>query len=370
LLLSLPLWLAPCASRAAERPLAEFANGAELAGRLALDTPRLARWAWAGAWLYPVGDRFDYRESRDGAPGYLLLRGVERREDGTVMHQGADLGNRRGGDLVHAAATGLVAYVGWQEGYGWHVVLAHRLPEGAVAYTVYAHLRKGTIRVKRGAQVGADAPLARVGQSGRATTPHLHFEVRLPGDVTERWEKTEVVDPLEFVAARLAPAPDADDWDAPYALAGRCAGLVPRERPLDERLTRDAWWKVLARAARHSRDDVPEDPEQVRDLLVEMALLPDGDHDRSTGDVDWPEFARDLGRLHAAGSRLPRVEVTATALHALCERHFGVAEPAARPARLAKRDGPGPTLAEALLAVAEPRPAPRIHRAKKVRPTP
>jgi murein DD-endopeptidase MepM/ murein hydrolase activator NlpD len=79
------------------------------------------------------------------------------------------------------------------------VVVAHRLPEGGLAYTVYAHLAAGSITVKPGTSVLMGTRLGKVGQTGTATAPHLHFEVRVPRDPQERWEKAPVVDPLAFV---------------------------------------------------------------------------------------------------------------------------------------------------------------------------
>ncbi|MEO8291330.1 MAG: M23 family metallopeptidase, partial [Gaiellaceae bacterium] len=65
---------------------------------------------------------------------------------------------------------------GWDSGgYGYLVVIAHR----SGVRTFYAHL--SSIRVRRGHRVEVGARIGRVGASGRATGPHLHFEVRTRG---------------------------------------------------------------------------------------------------------------------------------------------------------------------------------------------
>jgi murein DD-endopeptidase MepM/ murein hydrolase activator NlpD len=79
------------------------------------------------------------------------------------------------GTPVAAAAPGCVTSAGWNDGYGLVVVLAHT----AGVTTWYAHLSR--IDVRPGACVGAGARVGAVGATGRATGPHLHFEVRVRG---------------------------------------------------------------------------------------------------------------------------------------------------------------------------------------------
>lgn len=89
-------------------------------------------------------------------------------------HRGLDIRGPYGKPIV-AAANGRVTYAGRDPGYGNLVVINH----GSGIYTWYGHLsrihvRKGT-EVERGQKVGA------LGSTGRATGPHLHFEVRVNG---------------------------------------------------------------------------------------------------------------------------------------------------------------------------------------------
>jgi lipoprotein NlpD len=90
---------------------------------------------------------------------------------GGRRHDGIDLSAPEG-TAIHAASTGTVIYAGDQPGYGSIVILRH---EGGLV-TLYAHC--SALLVAEGAAVKVGQPIARVGQSGRTTGPHVHFEVR------------------------------------------------------------------------------------------------------------------------------------------------------------------------------------------------
>jgi murein DD-endopeptidase MepM/ murein hydrolase activator NlpD len=79
----------------------------------------------------------------------------------------ADYGTR-----VKAAAAGTVIFAGWKSnGGGYQVWIAH----GSGLYTTYNHM--SAITVGRGQHVSRGQQVGRIGQSGNATGPHLHFEV-------------------------------------------------------------------------------------------------------------------------------------------------------------------------------------------------
>ena len=88
-------------------------------------------------------------------------------------HEGIDLVAPTGTPVL-AAAAGEVIYAGnTVRGYGNMVVVRH----GANLLTVYAH--NSVLLVRPGDRVGVGQRLALSGQTGHATAPHLHFEVRL-----------------------------------------------------------------------------------------------------------------------------------------------------------------------------------------------
>jgi murein DD-endopeptidase MepM/ murein hydrolase activator NlpD len=91
------------------------------------------------------------------------------------FHAGVDFTASYGAP-VRAARGGRVAFAGWNAGgFGYLVVLRH----GRGVRTMYAHLSR--IVVWRGQRVAVGARIGRVGSSGHAFGPHLHFEVRVGG---------------------------------------------------------------------------------------------------------------------------------------------------------------------------------------------
>jgi murein DD-endopeptidase MepM/ murein hydrolase activator NlpD len=92
---------------------------------------------------------------------------------GNWFHTGLDF-EAPTGTPVHATRSGRVAFAGWDSGgYGELVVLDH----GGGVTSRYAHL--SAIHARAGEYVAAGATVGRVGATGRATGPHLHFEIRV-----------------------------------------------------------------------------------------------------------------------------------------------------------------------------------------------
>ena len=94
---------------------------------------------------------------------------------GNRFHAGLDFPARTGA-AVGAARSGRVVYAGWSgSGWGTLVVIAH----GNGVRTHYAHLSR--VAVDLGESVGTGSTIGFVGATGRATGPHLHFEVTVRG---------------------------------------------------------------------------------------------------------------------------------------------------------------------------------------------
>ena len=93
---------------------------------------------------------------------------------GERRHTGTDL-KTTAHDTIRAAFDGVVTQQGPFSGYGNCVVVRHSLG----FETLYSHNSRNLVR--RGQQVRAGQPVAIVGRTGRATTEHLHFEVRVDG---------------------------------------------------------------------------------------------------------------------------------------------------------------------------------------------
>lgn len=92
----------------------------------------------------------------------------------TKFHEGMDF-SAPTGTPVYATGNGTVVKAGWQSGYGNTVEIDH----GYNYLTRYAHLSKVTVR--EGQKVERGATIGQVGNTGKSTGPHLHYEVRLRG---------------------------------------------------------------------------------------------------------------------------------------------------------------------------------------------
>lgn len=90
------------------------------------------------------------------------------------FHKGIDIACAVGTKVV-AAAEGTVVFAGAKKGYGKTVIVEHRNGYR----TLYGHLSR--FAVKKGDAVKQGQKLALSGMTGRATGPHLHFEVRRRG---------------------------------------------------------------------------------------------------------------------------------------------------------------------------------------------
>jgi len=89
------------------------------------------------------------------------------------LHTGIDFAAARG-TPIRAAGSGIVTHAGWRGGYGRTVMIRH--PNGYT--TLYAHQTRIARGIRKGVRVRQGQVIGYVGSTGRATGPHLHFEVR------------------------------------------------------------------------------------------------------------------------------------------------------------------------------------------------
>jgi murein DD-endopeptidase MepM/ murein hydrolase activator NlpD len=90
------------------------------------------------------------------------------------FHKGLDIANRKGTEIL-AGADGVATFVGMRGLFGKLIIIDH----GHGITTRYAHLGKTII--KKGDHVLRGKPIASMGNTGRSTGAHLHYEVRLNG---------------------------------------------------------------------------------------------------------------------------------------------------------------------------------------------
>lgn len=100
------------------------------------------------------------------------------------LHTGLDIGAPSGTTIV-ASNAGTVIKAGWNNSYGYMVMIDH----GGGIVTLYAH--NSSLLVKTGDVVARGQAISKSGSTGDSTGPHLHFEVRVNGNY---------VDPTKYVA--------------------------------------------------------------------------------------------------------------------------------------------------------------------------
>lgn len=136
----------------------------------------------AGTWTRPAAGRF--------------TSGFGKRNIGPIgskNHLGIDIANSIGTPIV-AAADGVVSYAGTMSGYGTVMMVTHSI-EGQIFTTTYAHLSGFNASV--GDTVSKGQQIARMGNTGNSTGPHLHFEIHVG-----EWNgsRSNAVNPLRYVS--------------------------------------------------------------------------------------------------------------------------------------------------------------------------
>ncbi|MGE7272750.1 murein hydrolase activator EnvC family protein [Brevibacillus panacihumi] len=100
-------------------------------------------------------------------------------------HNGVDMAAPKGTTIM-AAASGIVTYAGYSNGFGNTVMIKH----SDEITTLYGHIREGGIKVSVGQRVTTGEKIAEVGSTGRSTGNHLHFTV---------YKNDEAVNPLPYL---------------------------------------------------------------------------------------------------------------------------------------------------------------------------
>lgn len=131
-----------------------------------------------------------YRIAAERAPFDMPVRAPHRMTSGFGMrwgrlHAGTDFAAPIG-TPIYATADGVVIEAGWRSGYGRLIRIQHEFG----IETRYAHLN--VIRVNVGQRVSRGERIGDIGNSGRSTGPHLHYEVRVGG---------QAVDPMIYIRA-------------------------------------------------------------------------------------------------------------------------------------------------------------------------
>jgi len=117
----------------------------------------------------------------------------------TRAHKGVDYAASRG-TPVRATAAGRIVHIGRKGGYGNAIIISH----GSTYSTLYAHMSSFSRGIKKGSKVKQGQIIGRVGSTGLASGPHLHYEFRINGIH---------INPLTFRQPASKPIPPSQKAD-------------------------------------------------------------------------------------------------------------------------------------------------------------
>jgi murein DD-endopeptidase MepM/ murein hydrolase activator NlpD len=103
-----------------------------------------------------------------------------------TMHYGTDMAAKHGSAIL-ATADGVINFAGWEKGYGKLIKIKHDFGYE----TRYAHLAK--INVSVGQRISQGDQIGKMGNTGRSTGTHLHYEIRRNG---------KPINPMKYIRAR------------------------------------------------------------------------------------------------------------------------------------------------------------------------
>ena len=131
-------------------------------------------------WFNPKGDSVRKALLRTPIDGARITSGFGLRMHPilgySLMHKGVDFGAPMG-TPIFAAGDGVIAMIGPSAGYGNYIRIKHN----ATYATAYGYMSRFAGGLHTGSRVRQGQVIAYVGMTGRATGPHLHFEVLING---------------------------------------------------------------------------------------------------------------------------------------------------------------------------------------------
>ncbi|MFC5050605.1 M23 family metallopeptidase [Rubritalea spongiae] len=167
--------------------------------------------------LIPTAPRMDHpMGSEHGALTYNAQKFMDMNDKRGGMHMGDDVNGIGGqnsdyGDPVYAIANGLVVYAGTPSpGWGKTIILAHRLPDGQLLHSMYAHLHE--ISAALNSHVGRGRQIGTVGSAGGRYLAHLHLEMRHTDGISNQagysMHPFDRLDPESTIIAKRNASPE------------------------------------------------------------------------------------------------------------------------------------------------------------------
>jgi len=156
-------------------PIDSLTNNEKLAAKMVDQILELGAWRIAVQkipFAHPLNETFQYTSGFGPRWG--------------TMHYGTDMAAKHGSAIL-ATADGVINFAGWEKGYGKLIKIKHDF--GYV--TRYAHLSK--ISVSVGQRISQGDRIGKMGNTGRSTGTHLHYEIRRNG---------KPINPMKYIRAR------------------------------------------------------------------------------------------------------------------------------------------------------------------------
>ena len=156
-------------------PIDSLTNNEKLAAKMVDQILELGAWRIAVQkipFAHPLNETFQYTSGFGPRWG--------------TMHYGTDMAAKHGSAIL-ATSDGVINFAGWEKGYGKLIKIKHDFGYE----TRYAHLSK--ISVSVGQKISQGDRIGKMGNTGRSTGTHLHYEIRRNG---------KPINPMKYIRAR------------------------------------------------------------------------------------------------------------------------------------------------------------------------